>query len=58
MSAAADAFHTAENQPFMDGNKRTALEPNEELYQAMIQLADKKLDKTGLARPCEYLSQK
>src|SRR4051812_5211990 len=58
--AAAYAFHIAENQPFVDGNKRTALsaalvfldwhgievvELDEELYRAMIQLAERKLDK-------------
>lgn len=69
--AAAYAFHIAENQPFVDGNKRTALaaalvfldwhqievnEPGEELYQAMLQLADKKLDKNGLAQLFKRLS--
>ena len=49
--AAAYAFHIAQNQPFIDGNKRTALaaalvfldlngvtvpDPNGALYQAMI----------------------
>ncbi|MCB0347519.1 MAG: type II toxin-antitoxin system death-on-curing family toxin [Bdellovibrionales bacterium] len=63
--AAAYAFHIAENQPFVDGNKRTALasalvfldwhdieieDPEEELYSAMIDLAKKKLDKNGLAK--------
>lgn len=61
--AAAYAFHIAENQPFVDGNKRTALasalvfldwhqieiEDSEALYTAMIELAQKKLDKAGLA---------
>lgn len=62
--AAAYAFHIAENQPFVDGNKRTALasalvfldwhnveinDPQEELYLAMIGLAQKTLDKTELA---------
>lgn len=71
--AAAYAFHIAENQPFLDGNKRTALgaalvfldwhdievqEPGGELYQAMIQLAERKLDKAGLARLFEGLSKK
>lgn len=62
--AAAYAFHIAENQPFVDGNKRTALasalvfldwhqieiEDSEALYTAMIELAQKKLDKAGLAK--------
>ncbi len=63
--AAAYAFHIAENQPFVDGNKRTALaaalvfldwhqieinDPGEDLYKAMIGLAQKGLDKAGLAK--------
>ena len=62
--AADYAFHIAENQPFVDGNKRTALssalvfldwqnveinDPQEELFHAMIGLAQKTLDKAGLA---------
>lgn len=63
--AAAYAYHLAENQPFIDGNKRTAittslmfLESNgistsklsdAELYDAMIAIAEKRLDKAGLA---------
>jgi death-on-curing protein len=62
--AAAYAFHIAQNQPFIDGNKRTALaaalvfldlngvgvaDPNGALYQAMIAIAEKQLDKSGLA---------
>ncbi|MGH9949842.1 MAG: type II toxin-antitoxin system death-on-curing family toxin [Pyrinomonadaceae bacterium] len=63
--AAAYAFHIAENQPFLDGNKRTALgsamvflESNGyefpliddlELYRAMIAIANDELDKQGLA---------
>ncbi len=69
--AAAYAFHIAENQPFVDGNKRTALasalvfldwhevevnEPNDELYRTMIDLAEKKIDKMGLAGLFERLS--
>jgi len=61
--AAAYAFHIAENQPFVDGNKRTALAASlvfldwhqieindlgDELYNAMIGLAKKNLDKAGL----------
>jgi death-on-curing protein len=70
--AAAYAFHIAENQPFVDGNKRTALaealvfldwhqveieDPGEELYDAMISLAKKKLDKAGLAEFFERLAK-
>jgi death-on-curing protein len=63
--AAAYAFHIAQNQPFIDGNKRTAiasaltfLESNgfdveklngTELYDAMIGIAEKRIDKAGLA---------
>ena len=63
--AAAYAFHIAQNQPFLDGNKRAAmsaaltfLENNhvdvaqfdgDRLYDAMIAIAEKRLDKTGLA---------
>ncbi len=62
--AAAYAFHIAENQPFVDGNKRTGLaaalvflelngisivDPEGELYGAMIDIANKRLGKGGLA---------
>ncbi len=63
--AAAYAFHIAQNQPFFDGNKRTAvtsaltfLEGNgidiekydgAELYDAMIGIAEKRLYKADLA---------
>lgn len=62
--AAAYAFHIAENQPFVDGNKRTGLaaaltflqlnglsivDPAGRLYDAMIALATKQLGKRGLA---------
>lgn len=62
--AAAYAYHLAEAQAFLDGNKRTAitsaltfLEANgvyrtpdqDELYQAMIDIANHRLDKPGLA---------
>lgn len=70
--AAAYAFHIAENQPFVDGNKRTALaaalvfldwhqveieDPGEKLYDAMISLAEKNLDKAGLAKLFERLAR-
>ena len=63
--AAAYAFHIAENQPFVDGNKRTGLnaalvfldvngwvvqDPDMRLYDAMIALSSRTLDKDGLAR--------
>ena len=63
--AAAYAYHIAQSQPFIDGNKRTAigaaltfLELNgvdvalyeqTVLYDAMIGIAEKRLDKAGLA---------
>ncbi|MBL9169622.1 MAG: type II toxin-antitoxin system death-on-curing family toxin [Verrucomicrobiales bacterium] len=62
--AAAYAFHIAEAQAFVDGNKRTGmgaalvfLEGNgfpvpaatEELYQAMIAIAERRMGKAGLA---------
>ena len=68
--AAAYAFHIAENQPFVDGNKRTALasalvfldwqnveleDPNERLYDAMIAIAEKKMSKNELADLLESL---
>jgi death-on-curing protein len=70
--AAAYAFHIAENQPFVDGNKRTALasalvfldwhqieteDSGDELYNAMIGLAQKKLDKAGLAKLFQKLAK-
>jgi death-on-curing protein len=69
--AAAYAFHIAENQPFIDGNKRTALaaalifldwhsfdivDTGDELYQAMIGLAERRLAKAGLAELFKKLS--
>lgn len=62
--AAAYAFHIAENQPFLDGNKRTALvaalvfldfngfvvlDPGRKLYAALIDIANKTMDKIDLA---------
>lgn len=65
--AASYAFHLAESQAFLDGNKRTVIaaaltflkingipaHPNsstqDRLYDAMIALATKDLDKAGLA---------
>jgi death on curing protein len=62
--AAAYAFHLAESQAFLDGNKRTAIAsaltflelnsayspPNQdELYDAMIALSAHKMDKAELA---------
>jgi death-on-curing protein len=62
--AAAYAYHIAENQPFVDGNKRTGLaaalvflalngveieDPEGRLYGAMMDIAARKLSKEGLA---------
>lgn len=62
--AAAYAYHIAEAQAYLDGNKRTAilsavvflgvngilvLKNTETLYQAMIDIANHQLDKPGLA---------
>lgn len=63
--AAGYAYHLAENQPFLDGNKRTAISTalvflelngvatsavtNSRLHDAMIAIAEKRLDKAGLA---------
>lgn len=68
--AAAYAFHIAEAQAFLDGNKRTAVAaavlflrvnglpfPKDDgsLYLAMISVANKQLDKPGLARTLRHL---
>ena len=62
--AAAYIFHLAENQPFVDGNKRAALasglvflhqngvaleDPDERLYDLMISIATKASDKPEIA---------
>ncbi len=62
--AAAYAYHIAENQPFLDGNKRTALasalvflelnnvenfDPEMKLYDAMINIANKVIGKKEMA---------
>jgi death-on-curing protein len=62
--AAAYAFHIAQNQPFLDGNKRTGLlaalvflelnsvavrDPDGRLYDAMIAIAGRRMDKVGFA---------
>ena len=62
--AAAYAFHIAESQAFLDGNKRTAVASaiaflvandcidhgeDRAIYDAMIAIASRRLDKAGLA---------
>jgi death on curing protein len=71
--AAAYAFHLAEAQAFVDGNKRTAaaaalafirlnggplVQDNGRLYDAMIDIANRRLDKVGLAAVLRNLSGK
>lgn len=71
--SAAYAFHIAENQPFLDGNKRTALvsalvfldingfvilDVEMKLYDAMIAIANKQMDKYDLAELLKILSEK
>jgi death-on-curing protein len=70
--AAAYAFHLAENQPFVDGNRRTGLgaapaflrlngyrvvDAGDDPYQAMIAIAERRLDKVGLAGVLERLAR-
>ena len=70
--AAAYAFHIAENQPFLDGNKRTALvsalvfldingfeilDKEMRLYEAMIAIANREMDKYDLAELLKNLSE-
>lgn len=71
--ASAYAFHIAENQPFLDGNKRTALvsalvfldingfvvlDESLKLYNAMIAIANKEMNKFNLAEPFQSLIAK
>jgi death-on-curing protein len=68
--AAAYAFHIAQSQAFLDGNKRTAVsaaivflrinrirfpEDDGSVYRAMIEIAEKRLDKHGLAQTLRRL---
>ena len=63
--AAAYAFFISENQPFIDGNKRTASSvsavfldingfelncPSGEIYETMMNLANKRLSREGLVK--------
>lgn len=69
--AATYAFHLAQNQPFLDGNKRTGLvaalvfldlngvtilDPQEKLYDAMMAIAERRMDKDGLATLLQELA--
>jgi death-on-curing protein len=68
--AAAYIFHIAENQPFVDGNKRAALasalvflhqngitveDPEEHLYDVMINVAKKAIEKPEIATALRLL---
>ncbi len=70
--AAAYAFHIAQNQPFLDGNKRTGLlaalvfldlngvlvpDPEGRLFAAMIAIAERRVDKDGFAVLLRELAQ-
>ena len=69
--AAAYAFHIAQNQPFVDGNKRTGLtaalvfldingyevgDPKSDLYDAMIGIAERRHTKSDLAQLLKHLA--
>jgi death-on-curing protein len=71
--AAAYAFHLAESQAFVDGNKRTAVAAaltflgrngfrgiidDGSIYEAMIAIAKKELDKKGLSQVFRKLARK
>lgn len=71
LKAAAYAYHLAESQAFVDGNKRAALDvaltylaingfeiegEQTELYDAMIAIAEKKMTKEQLAQLFERLT--
>lgn len=71
LKASAYAYHLAESQAFVDGNKRAALDvaltflaingfeiedEQMELYDAMIAVADKKMSKEQLAQLFERLT--
>jgi death-on-curing protein len=62
--AAAYAYHIAQNQPFLDGNKRTGVaaallflvfngvalkDPGSRLYDAMLAVAERQMNKAELA---------
>lgn len=70
--AAAYAFHIAQNQPFADGNKRTGLlaaivfldlngvvirDPRGQLHNAMVAIAERRLDKAGLGALLKQLAE-
>ncbi len=71
--ATSYAFHIAESQAFVDGNKRTGIlsaitflaengihcpRADDILYDAMIAIAQKRMDKKGLAEVIRKLAEK
>ncbi|MBI3415776.1 MAG: type II toxin-antitoxin system death-on-curing family toxin [Verrucomicrobia bacterium] len=70
--AAAYAFHLAESQAFLDGNKRTgagaaltflktndvSCRADDAIYDAIIAIAEKRMDKPGLAVVLQELVEK
>lgn len=71
--AAAYAYHISENHPFLDGNKRTGLaaalvflemngiavdDPEGRLFDAMMKIAGRQMDKKSLGKLLENLSRK
>ena len=71
--AAAYAYHVCQNHPFIDGNKRTALaaalvfldlngieihDPEEKLYDLMIEVAEGKRTKIDIAETLDELKAK
>ncbi len=71
--AAAYAFHICQNHPFIDGNKRTALaaalvflslngieldDPNEALYELMMNVSSKRTGKVDIAAEFRRLHSK
>ncbi|MCA9408276.1 MAG: type II toxin-antitoxin system death-on-curing family toxin [Candidatus Omnitrophica bacterium] len=73
LQAAAYAFHISQNHPFADGNKRTALasalvflelngislkDPKQKLLDAMLNIAEGKMDKEGFAKVLNSLAKK
>lgn len=71
--AGAYAFHIAQNQPFVDGSKRTGLlaalvlldlngveiaDPDGRLYDAMIAIAERRIDKPAIAEVLRELVSK
>jgi len=70
--AAAYAFHIADNQAFVDGNKRTGVlaavvflelngylveEPPSRFYEVVIAMAERRMDKAGLAETLRQLAR-